>query len=201
MNSKTPLGSPALPLRGARAGIAMTLGLGVAMAAAGARPYPERAPLGHTGGFGEPTCMRCHAGDGINPPGGTLVLEGLPAAYEPARRYRLSMNLDRPGTRRAGFQLAIRFVGGEPSGLTAGRLRVLDERVQLEDSAGVGYAFHTSAGSGLTAPNRAVWALEWTAPGDGGRVVAHFVGNAANDDASELGDLVYADSVVSEPAR
>ena len=184
--------------------VAFTVALLISFAAfspAGPGRFPDRSPLGHTGGFGEPTCSRCHAGSAINSASGALTLQGLPAAYEPAQRYRLVVNLDHRGVRRAGFQLAIRFNKGEAAGQAAGGVRALDDRVQLADSLGVRYAFHTSAGSAITAPNQAVWFLEWTAPRDGGRVVAHFVASATNDDASELGDLVYADSAVSDPAR
>ncbi|HEX9581679.1 MAG TPA: choice-of-anchor V domain-containing protein [Gemmatimonadales bacterium] len=186
--------------------LAAALAVAVALIA-GARPirqaaFPDRPPLGHTGGFGEPTCARCHAGDPLNQRGGALTLDGLPPAYQAGGRYRLTVTMTRPRIRRSGFQLAIRFAGEDPPGRAAGTLRRIDDRVQVADSLGVTYAFHTGVGSVLTAPDRAAWALEWVAPSDSARpLVAHVAANAANDDGSELGDFIYADSVVSQPQR
>ena len=181
---------------------ALILGIGARSAAPppNGPAFPDRPPLGHTGGFGEPTCARCHAGDALNSISGLLALEGLPSVYQTGMRYRLTVTLTRPRMLRSGFQLAIRFAGEDPPGRTAGTLRRIDDRVQLADSLGVVYAFHTGVGSVLTAPGHATWTFEWVAPNDSGKtVVAHLAANAANDDASELGDYTYADSVVSQP--
>jgi hypothetical protein len=59
------------------------------------------------------------------------------------------------------------------------------------------YAQHTEAGSRLETAGHARWTIEWTAPaGDGGTAVFHVVANAANDDDSEFGDHIYADSLI-----
>ncbi|HXV86931.1 MAG TPA: choice-of-anchor V domain-containing protein [Gemmatimonadales bacterium] len=183
-------------------GLAAVLLLGAPAGGPAPARFPDRPPLGHTGGFGEPTCTRCHAGDPVNSGGGTLTLEGLPESYQPGGRYRMAVTVTGPRIRRGGFQLAVRYAGDAPPGRPAGMLRRIDDRVHLAESLGVTYAFHTGVGSVLSAPDRATWAVDWLAPADSPRtVVAHFTANAANDDASELGDFIYADSVVSAPLR
>lgn len=158
-------------------------------------PYPDQPPLAHTGGFGEPTCQRCHFGAPLNAPDGALSLSG-PDSYEPGRSYQLRVELERVGMRRAGFQLAARFSEGTRAGRQAGALRGANDRLDiLADSTGIQYAQHRQAGSGLLKPGRASWTIDWTAPDAREPVAFHLVGNAANDDASEFGDFVYATSV------
>ncbi len=167
----------------------------VALLPAPARVYPERPPPAHTGGFGEPTCRRCHFDQELDAPGGALTLGGVPEAYAPGARYRLRVALARPAMQRGGFQLAARFAEGEQAGRQAGTLRPVDDRVEvvLDDSSAVAYAHHTGAGTLLEAPEAARWTVEWTAPeAASGRVVFHVAANAANDDDSELGDYIYA---------
>ena len=151
-------------------------------------PYPEAAPLAHTGGFGEPTCYRCHFDNPLNAPGGTFTLGGVPKTYVAGQRYVLNVELARTGMGRGGFQLAARF----PDGRQAGMLEAISGRVAVAtiDSTGVQYAGHTEAGTRLVQRDTARWAVAWTAP-DSGSVQFHLVGNAANDDASEFGDFVY----------
>jgi putative ABC transport system ATP-binding protein len=65
--------------------------------------------VGHTGGFGEPTCVICHIGDVENAYGGSVAILGLPEAYEPGAVYALSVVLRAEETTVAGFQLSARF--------------------------------------------------------------------------------------------
>jgi hypothetical protein len=164
------------------------------------QPLPDRPPLGHTGGFGEPTCARCHGGEPLNDPAGRLVLTGFPREYRPGETYQLTVQLWRAAMGKAGFQLSIRYVTGEHSGRTAGVLVSTDHRTAAAESLGIRYAFHTAAGTALSGGGQAQWRLAWRAPPAGGPVAAHYVANAANDDASELGDYIYADSSISAPA-
>lgn len=166
------------------------LGAWLGVAVDPALPYPEDPPTAHTGGFGEPTCQRCHFDQPVNAPGGVLALGGVPEAYAAGRRYRLTVQLAKPAQRRGGFQMAVRFADGTQAGI----LEPQDDRVAAvwEDSSAVQYAHHTDAGTRLAAPDTAQWMLAWTAPAEAeGRVVFHVTANAANDDASEFGDFVY----------
>ena len=191
--------SPAVPGSAARllGGIlaaAPALLAGAAVLAQGR--YVTGPPPGHTGGFGEPTCYACHYDAEPNTGPGSLALRGLEAGYQPGATRRITVELASPGMRRGGFELAVRFASGPAAGQQAGTLRALDERVAVTDSAGVQYAHHVEVGSDLVAPDTARWVLAWTAPEDGGDVVVfHMAANAANDDLSPFGDLIFTDSV------
>lgn len=152
--------------------------------------YAEHPPLGHTGGFGEPTCHACHFGGEVNGGEGTLAVTGLPPSVRPGHSYRFAVRLSAE-MKRAGFMLAIRTADGTQ----AGQLSPVDTAraaVHRVDSTGVEYAHHTLAGTELRRPNRAAWQLQWTAPATvGDSVVVHVAANAANDDASAFGDDIY----------
>lgn len=170
---------------------ATTAALGYAAAVA----YTQGPPPAHTGGFGEPTCHLCHFDQPINDPAGNLRLEGLPRAYAAEAPYTLVVSLERAGLRRAGFQLSVRFIAGPRRGGQAGRLEPLDDRLELvaRESSSIIYARQTLEGSYVDAPDAARWSIEWIAPAPeaAAAVIFHLAANAANDDASELGDHIY----------
>lgn len=162
------------------------------LAAGPARAYLDGPPAGHTGGFGEPTCHRCHFDQPLDDPAGRLDVEGFPEAFEPGRRYLLCVALMRPGTVRGGFQLAVRFAAGERAGRPAGRLTAGEGAEVVEGPTGVPYARQARGSAAAPADGSFRWIVEWEAPpGAGGEVALHVAANAANDDASELGDFVY----------
>ena len=158
---------------------------------------PNRPPLAHTGGFGEPTCAECHFGNSMNEPGGALSLAGLPEEYQPGLTYRISVRLARAELGRGGFELAARVADGPAAGRQAGLLESSDERVNVADSSRadrgvVQYARHTQVGSERGELDTLQWAINWTAPAAGtGAVIFHVAANAANDDNSPLGDFIY----------
>ncbi len=164
--------------------------------------YPEEPPAGHTGGFNEPTCRRCHFGEPINAPAGTLVLQGVPKNYSPDSTYSITLTLSRAGIASGGFQLAARFVGGHRAGHQAGYLQAPDERVEViaHGPLRIQYAQHTKAGTELTASDSVRWMVDWTSPSPSlpdASVAFHVAANASNDDASEFGDYVYVAEVIS----
>jgi hypothetical protein len=183
----------------------MLVGMGRAPAAMAGAPVAlalllvtafKEGPLpGHTGGFGEPTCHACHFDHDLDASGGVVQISGLPESYTAGAQYAMRVVLARPGTRRAGFQVAVRFVDGPRAGQDAGRLEALDDRVQIVPSPDgrVHYAQHTQAGGRATTAGRAEWSVRWTAPSADARgpVVAHVAANAADGDDSPLGDWVY----------
>ena len=161
------------------------------------RAFPDHPPVAHTGGFGEPTCRRCHTGRELNAPGGSLALEGAPAVYEPGKRYRLAVLLAREGMAAGGFQLAARCEDGRQAGelSPAGAPRV---GVADDAKTGVRYAHQTADGVEPERPGSTGWELEWTAPDAGcGAVRLDVAANAANGDDSALGDYVYVRSLVA----
>jgi len=155
--------------------------------------YAEHPPLAHTGGFGEPTCQVCHFGGELNGGTGRLGIGGLPDTVEAGTSVRLIVRL-RAEMARAGFMLAFRHPDGRP----AGTLTPVDSArvaVHVPDTSDVPYAHHTLAGTELTSAGEATWRVHWTAPsGAADSVRLHVAANAANDDASEFGDDIYATS-------
>ncbi len=168
-----------------------TLTLLLAAAAGWVGRYVDHPPPAHTGGFGEPTCQRCHFEYPLNEPGGRLTIQGLPDMCRSDSSYTLHLVLQHPEMLRAGFELAMRYAD---SGRQAGQLQPLDDRVERDTLQGVWYAFHSPAGTEPVAPGKAVWRIRWVPPDTTARVVLHVVANAANDDASEFGDRIYQES-------
>jgi len=174
---------------------ACVLALAAGLAAGGSGrghggPFPQGAPPGVTGGFGEPTCTQCHFDGELNAAGGSLAIDGLPERYAPGETYRLIVRLRRAQLAAAGFQLSARTADGGQAGVLAGTGRAT--QVQA-GPGGVQYAGHTEAGSGPTAPGAAEWTVQWTAPAaNAGAVTFHASANAADGDRSPLGDHVYA---------
>lgn len=163
--------------------------------------HPHGPPIGHTGGFGEPTCHACHSSEDLNAPGGRLTVEGLPASYEPGREYDVRIVLTRVDMRRAGFQLTLRYAAGDSAGRQAGTVQGSLPRavVVTERSSGIAYAQQTMEGSGL-AGGTTSWTVRWVAPRPArGLVVLHVAANAGNDDNSPIGDYTYADSARAVP--
>jgi len=186
--------TPRGPLVYLGAGAAAALAL-LALPAGHARAgFPDGPPPAHTGGFGEPTCRACHFDGDLNTEGGGLVLGGIPTAYAPGERYRITVTLRRGEMKRGGFELAARFAEGAAAGRQAGSLRALDERVKVTEGTpgGVQYASQARPGVQVTEAGRIAWVVEWTAPPrTAGPIVFHAAGNSANGDESQFGDFVY----------
>lgn len=165
--------------------------------------YRDGPPANMTGGFDDASCHQCHLDNPLNAPGGALSVAGVPPVYAAGLTYRITVRLERAGMRSGGFQVAARFASGAQRGRQAGGWRLLDDRVQLVRSADdrdVLFAEHTAPGSTLSGPGANVWILEWTAPDGATAPVAFSVaGNAADDDASPLGDYIYLETVQADP--
>lgn len=165
-------------------------------------PHAEGPPLGHTGGFGEPTCHACHDELELDADGsGQLELSGLPERYESGETYLLTVVLASDGMERAGFEAAVRFTGSPPPGLQAGTLAAVDERTQVSylGLTPVYYVRQTEAGSQGGAV--VSWTFTWTAPLSGGPVTVHLAANSANGDNSPLGDFILTWSDTIESTR
>lgn len=167
--------------------------------------YSSKPPAAHTGGFGEPTCARCHSDSKVNDPRGQLVITGVPESYTPGKTYRIKISARHPEIERAGFQLAARFAEGNRAGAQAGSLHAQGERTDVTrggTGGSVQYIHHSGGGTGLTSPGAAEWTVEWRAPASAaGPIAFHVVANAANGDDSEFGDWIYTRSVLSKRKR
>ena len=189
---------PATAVLGALAAALASVGAAASVPAL----HTEGPPPGHTGGFGEPTCILCHVGNDPNAFGGKVSIQGLPEEYERAGRYVLTVVLEAEETGLAGFQLAARYGGGREWGTEAGVLVPLDARVTVTRGVnGVPYAHHTLDGSETSVPDLATWSLEWIAPSTGGPVSIHVAANSGNGDNSPLSDLIYTADVSVPPVR
>ena len=156
-------------------------------------PYASNPPLGHTGGFGEPTCRACHTDAALNDPDATLAIDGLPEQYTSVTVYRITVSVTGSGQGSNGFQASIRFAEGPQRGLQAGYLSAIDSRVVVgsDTLTAVQYAVHTAIGAEPVAAERGEWVVEWTSPRSGDAVVLHVAGNSANGDNSPFGDLIH----------
>jgi hypothetical protein len=152
-----------------------------------------------TGGFGEPTCAQCHQGTAPGPRDGKLTLEA-PRTYRAGETYQLRVTLVRRNLQVGGFEIAARFQTQPAGGVQAGTLRAVDPRTQIVTGGakGVQYAQHTDAGSRAAPLGKLAWVVEWRAPDKPtGPVVFHVAANAANGDASPLGDVVHTAQAVA----
>jgi hypothetical protein len=155
-----------------------------------------------TGGFGEPSCQQCHLDNALNAPGGTFTVAGVPARYDRLKTYPITVSLLREDLQRGGFQLAARFASGTEKGKQAGGWRSVDDRIQIiagENDPAVLFVQHTAHGSLAAARGSMSWTVEWTPPAGSDPIEFSAAGNAANDDASPLGDYIYITSAKSTP--
>lgn len=174
--------------------LATAIGLVAPLMVSATRSNLDGPPPGHTGGFGEPTCRACHAGK-VDPTVRVLIAD-LPEHWSPGETYRFDVVVRGRDLLRGGFQLTARWADGEAAGRQAGLLTVADDRGAVTDSAGISYAHHIADGTTPMSPGSVRWTVAWTAPDTtmDGAIVFHVAGNAANDDNSELGDLIATES-------
>jgi hypothetical protein len=164
--------------------------------------YREGPLPAMTGGFGESTCLMCHFDNPANDDAGSLRLDGVPDVYIPGKEYAVTVHLRRPDIKRGGFEIAARFGDGPFKGQQAGRWRGTEGATQIVLAPGseVQYVQHTKSGSDLTPAGEGRWTLHWTAPpASSAAVCFNVAANAANDDASPLGDYIYTASHAARP--
>lgn len=167
---------------------------------AAVRAELDRPPPAHTGGFGEPTCHACHFETDVNAGSGSLTLAGLPLEYVGGATYTVTITLAQPGLGAGGFQLSARFADGTQAG-TLARPPHDSARVARTIDTDVEYIHHVYAGTRRSAPDTIRWRIRWTAPAAAGSIVFHVAANAADDDASPLGDMIYATSLRTVPGK
>jgi hypothetical protein len=168
--------------------------------------YREGPVPAVTGGFGEPTCQKCHFDNPLNDRQGSLRVQGVPKTYRPGRDYPLTVIVRRAGLSRAGFEMSARFaadVTESGAGAQAGHFRTLDPRLQIvtEPGKAVEYIQHTKAGSDPARAGEARWTLVWTAPPTPKAPVQFDIAaNASNNDNSPLGDFIYSATLTAAAA-
>lgn len=164
---------------------------------AGPQPGTTGAP-GAPGAPAETTCAACHATHPLNPDArGRVELLGVPERYAPGARYALRFRVVHPdaGRTRWGFQLVALSRNTLRS---AGELVVTDPaRTQLVESPDGArtYLAHAYGGTGIGSGGGFEWSFEWVAPAAAvGEIEFYAVGNAANMDGSQNGDLIFTPS-------
>ena len=150
--------------------------------------FSSGPPLAHTGAFGEPTCLECHSGNGLNAPGGSLTMSNVPRNYQPGQTYQIRVSIGKSGQQRWGFELAVRSAS---DGQQAGTLALTDALAQVTTFSGIQYITHTSAGT-FQGTAQGNWTFNWTAPSTpAGSILFTAAGNAANGNFSNSGDFIY----------
>jgi hypothetical protein len=147
------------------------------------------APGGYTGAEGV-TCDNCHGGiNSLNPPGGAVVISGLPATYTPGTKYDFTVTINHGSANRTRWGFAMKAVSnGSPVGtFTETNPNVFINSIDRE----IG---HSSAPSTPSANTYTFTNMSWTAPStpvpSEQNITFFAVGNAANGLGSS-GDFIY----------
>ena len=176
--------------------------------AAVAFSFSAMPPASHTGAPDESLCNSCHSG-GVNLVGGSLEIQNVPANYTPGQTYAITVQLQRTGQSRWGFELVpIRDSSGVL--VMAGQLIKTSNTTALQVASVSGrprtYVSHSTADvDGTfegTANGPVSWTFNWKAPSTGaGLVVFYCAGNAANGNHnSGAGDVIYTAMQLSAEA-
>jgi hypothetical protein len=166
------------------------------------------APIGSTGAPGELTCGKagCHTGidnvNNINTGTGLLSItsEQNITNYVPGEIYTLTVALQEAGVNRFGFSLSVLDANNNK----AGTLLVTDSlRTQIFEGGlqftGRQYMTYRMVGTNPYQPGKGLWTFKWKAPDhDLGNITFYAAGISANNDATDKGDLVYTQSLVSK---
>jgi hypothetical protein len=166
------------------------------------------APVGSTGASGELTCGKsgCHTGDNgannINTGKGTLSItsEQNITNYTPGETYTITVALKETGVQRFGFSLTAL----DENNNKAGTLIVTDQqRTQIFQGAhqftGRDYLTYRMIGTNPYEPGKGLWTFQWKAPDQPtGTITFYAAGISANNDATDKGDLVYTQRLISE---
>jgi hypothetical protein len=163
----------------------------VSASASGPSPSFTNAP-------GESNCTACHTSFDVNTGGGSVVISGLPARYTPNQMYTITVTVNKPSAVIYGFELTALDEAGRDGG-TLIRINTNPQRTQIvQGFVNVNtrnYIEHTSDGVIPLQFDFNLWTFTWRAPATRiGRVTLYAAGNAANSDATPLGDYIYTTS-------
>lgn len=175
-----------------------------------AAPSP---PLKRTGASvdGGLSCVACHGGAAVNSDSrGKFTLTA--AGYKPGVKQTITVKLEHPDAARWGFQLTAR--SAKDLSKSVGTFTE-NENVKVRCDDGVAntrgvtgpcdgrleFAMHTLASTYATTRGSVEWLVDWTPPpDDAGDVVFYAAGNAANNSATNQGDLIYTTELRIENA-
>lgn len=162
----------------------------------------DNGKAGYTGSPGEQTCTNCHNDFTLNSGGGSVAI-GAPTMtnweYTPGTTYNMSVTVARSANNL--FGLAVEALDGTND--NAGTLNITDAvstQIKSRTVSGISRrnVVHQLNG-GATAGSKE-FDFSWTAPATNiGPVTFYFSGLAADGQADEGGDYVYAGSQVANP--
>ena len=161
--------------------------------------YPEGAPPGFSGGFGEQSCHACHFHAEPNSGPGRVTIAGVPERYVAGERYTLTVTLTRPGMKLGGFQLTARAKDGGAAAGTLASAEGAKEHIGIDVQSNIQYVNQRQKGTAPASADTARWTLVWTAPQSSVPVSFHVAANAADGDGTAEGDEVYTTVVESTP--
>jgi len=130
-----------------------------------------------------PGCLSCHLDSPELRDSQALSIEGLPKRPEAGQSYPLTIVLNDPALRNAGFLLSVLADNAD-----AGEFTAIEGEIETNGAQ----ARSTYDSSTPSSPGEARWQLTWTAPTALGEPL-HFDlwGNAGNRDLSPLGDRLH----------
>ncbi|TKJ40447.1 hypothetical protein CEE37_09030 [candidate division LCP-89 bacterium B3_LCP] len=151
----------------------------------------------------EMNCTECHNSYDLNTGLGDIRIEGHPLEYSMGATYQCTIIVRDALASRWGFEVTAEE-GWYPWGpwTAQGSFSILDPtNTQLSDNPQPirDYVKQTFAGTYVGMIDSAYWIFEWTAPMNLNGAYICFTGNAANNDDTEFGDYIYADSVIVYP--
>ncbi len=159
--------------------------------------YSTHPPSGYTGGYQEPTCIYCHAGD-ANPASGSVRISS-PALYTSGSTFTISISIQDTASGRArwNFEISARFANGKQAGRFVPGSEVF---VSTAQGTGVQYA---SAPRAVDRPGAGyAFALDWVGPADlsSGAVTFSVAAMASDGSGATAGDHVFTAQSTSRPA-
>lgn len=148
-----------------------------------AEAYPDGAPPGHTGGFGEADCSVCHAGGMADE--AEVVFE-LPESMAAGQTVGFILSVSHPDMKSLGLQLT----AGKKSDKPLRPLAINLEGIKLRSREDRGFIY-LSHQQPIPADDGQVQIKgTWQTPPKSGEVVINLALVASNDDLSPLGDAV-----------
>jgi uncharacterized protein (TIGR03437 family) len=168
---------------------------------AGLNPTGQAPPVRRTGNPADDngaTCMVCHGGAAVNSGLGHLVIRALP--YTPGAKQIVEVDIRDPNASKWGFQLTARLASDPTK--EAGTFTANDSiRVRCGPAGAtyapcgdeIEFASHSFASTEPGLRGGKTFQIEWTAPAtDVGQVVFYAAGNAANNNTTNTGDMIYS---------
>jgi hypothetical protein len=175
--------------------------------AAAAYTHSAGPPTGVTGSPADrgATCNQpgCHQSKSLNVKGGSVVIGGVPDSYVPGARYTLTVQVQKPGQSRWGFELTATNMANHRVGqftiTDKAHTRLVGTRITTPTATNPVYVEQSLSGTFARQRDAGpVWSFDWTAPASGvGLVTFYAAGNAANNNDQPTGDFIYTTSAKS----